>query len=144
MATLELDDDLKAEGFKTWDGVDPFENTVGPFAYRYDENDKPVCALNSKPHHCNASGMLHGGLLMSFADFCLFMIAERDMAGQHGVTLAMNTEFVGAVGAGQRITSTGEVVRNTRSLVFVRGVIKAGDQTLLSYSGIIKKIKPTG
>ncbi len=36
-------------------------------------------------------------------------------------------------------TPVGEVVRETRSLVFVRGMIVVGDKTLVNFSAIIKK-----
>ena len=77
---------------------------------------------------------------MTFADYALFALAGDVLDGP-GVTVSFNSEFISAVGSGNLIEATGEVVRNTRSMVFVRGQVFCGDDTLLNFSGVIKRIR---
>lgn len=130
---------LEEEGYEIWGDVDPYENMVGPFYLKDNGDGTNRSAFISEKRHTNNSGALHGGLLMSFADFALFAIARNDLDG-NCVTVGFNSEFISAVGAGCRIEATGEVLRATRSLIFVRGKIFSGQQTLMSFSGVLKKI----
>ena len=59
-----------------WDGHDPFEDHAGPFFFRKHEDGSVTCAFEAKPHHCNGGGFLHGGMLMTFADYSLFAIGS--------------------------------------------------------------------
>lgn len=131
-------------GYQAWaGGTDPFEDHAGPYYFKKHDDGSITCAFEAKPYHCNGGGFLHGGSLMTFADYALFAIAGDVLDGP-GVTVSFNSEFISAVGAGNFIEARGEVVRNTRSLIFVRGEIFCGDETLLSFSGIIKRITRKG
>lgn len=133
--------DLIEAGYQVWGDADPFENLIGPFYHKDNGDGTFRSAFVAEQRHCNAGGMLHGGLLMSFADYSLFTIAKEQLRGPC-VTVAMNSEFVAAGQAGELIESTGELVRATRSLMFIRGKIFSSDKTILSFSGIIKTVKP--
>lgn len=132
-------EDLVADGFRTWGDIDPFEALVGPFYYKRDADGSYRSAFVSERRHLNAGGMLHGGLLMSFADFALFVTAKDHLDDGMAVTVGFNSEFVAAGRQDTLIEATGEVTRATRSLLFVRGKIFSGDQTILTFSGILKK-----
>lgn len=131
---------LVEEGYATWGDVDPYEDMVGPFYLKDNGDGTYRSAFISEKRHTNSSGALHGGLLMSFADFALFAIARNEI-GEQCVTVGFNSEFISAVGAGNRIEATGEVLRATRSLIFVRGKIFSGEETLMSFSGVLKKVR---
>lgn len=128
-------------GWTTWsNGADPFETLVGPFCFRIGEDGRARCAFEPKPHHLNGGGTIHGGLLMSFADFSLFAIAHHVLSGAHAVTLTCNSEFISAGNLDGFVEAQGDVLRVTRSLVFVRGLVTQRDRTLLAFSGTLKKI----
>lgn len=131
---------LIEQGYTVWGDSDPYEDLIGPFYMK--DNGDGTCrsAFYSEERHTNSSGALHGGLMMSFADFSLFAIAKAELDGPC-VTVGFNSEFIAAVGAGNLIESTGEILRATKSLLFVRGVIFSGDQTLMSFSGILKRVR---
>ena len=131
--------DLISGGYKTWEGGDAFEDLVGPFYFKKLDDGSYHSAFVSEGRHKNGGGMLHGGLLMTFADFALFTIAKDHLEGM-SVTLGFNSEFVSAGTAGALIEASGEVTRATRSLIFVRGKIFSGDSIIMTFSGIIKKI----
>ncbi len=133
-------EDLKARGYRTWGGEDPFEDMIAPF-YFNEEGEDIKCAFVAERRHCNGHGILHGGLLMTFADFSLFALARRDLEGGSGVTVGFNAEFISAGHKDTLIEATGEVTRATRSLLFVRGTIFSGDTTIMTFSGILKRIR---
>ncbi|MGB6087185.1 PaaI family thioesterase [Parvibaculum sp.] len=132
-------------GYESWNGHDPFEDHAGPFFFRRQPDGSITCAFEATPTHCNGGGFLHGGLLMTFADFSLFAIGRDVLEGGPSVTVSFSAEFTAAAGAGEFIEARGEVVRNTGSMVFVRGQVFTGsgenERILLNYSGIVKRVK---
>ncbi|MDF8335043.1 PaaI family thioesterase [Novosphingobium cyanobacteriorum] len=127
----------------TWGSIDPFEALAGPFYLRRDSEKGGIqCGFRPAEQNRNGHGMIHGGSLMTFADFCLFAIASSAGEEIHGVTVTMNSEFVGPAQAGQLLLGHGEVVRSGGSLVFVRGTITADGNPVLAFSGTIKRIRP--
>ena len=77
---------------------------------------------------------------MTFADFALCLIAVWDQPGEHCVTVSCHNDFVAAGTPGDLIEASGEVVRRTRTLAFVRGQLMTGGRVLLTFSGIVKRI----
>ena len=71
----------------------------------------------------NGGGFMHGGCVMTFADFCLFALAGDALKDTRAVTATFNGEFVGSAGIGNLVECTAEVVKNARSMVFMRGLI---------------------
>ena len=122
-------------------GHEPFEDHAGPFYARLDENGQVVCGFRADAHHMNGSGFMHGGALMTFADFSIFVIAREALTGHGSVTASMNCEFVDAGREGELIECRGEVVRAGASMVFVRGIISTDGRPLLNFSSIIKKLR---
>jgi acyl-coenzyme A thioesterase PaaI-like protein len=127
-------------GWLTWPS-EPFEhNVAGPFYFRKDEKG-PVAAFRAEPRHMNTGGVMHGGCLMTFADFALFAIAQDHMDGGYGVTVAFTSEFLDGPKPGELIEARGEVLRAGGSIVFVRGIVTAEGRPCLNFSGTLKKIK---
>ena len=81
------------EGYVTWQGWDPHEDFLGPF-YHKRVGDEIRCAFLAEEKHVNGGGGLHGGLLLSFADHSIFVIAQ-DCLGEDagGVTVSLHGEF---------------------------------------------------
>lgn len=123
-------------------GAEPFETHAGPFYYKLGENGATVCAFRTEAKHMNGGNFLHGGAIMTFADFAIFVIARDVLAGTHSVTATFNGEFVGAVPQGALVECRGEVVKAGRSMVFVRGMITTGPEPVMSFSAVIKKTQP--
>ncbi|MEX0838748.1 MAG: PaaI family thioesterase [Parvibaculum sp.] len=134
----------RLSGYQTWEGHDPFEDHAGPFFFREHADGRVTCAFEAKAQHCNGGGFLHGGLLLTFADFSLFAIGRSVLQGP-SVTLSLNGEFTAAAGAGEFIEARGDIVRNTGSMVFLRGQVFTGhdadERVLLNFSGIVKRVK---
>ncbi|MEM6535669.1 MAG: PaaI family thioesterase [Pseudomonadota bacterium] len=124
-------------GWETWTD-EPFEyEAAGPFYKRVDEKG-PVAAFRAQRKHMNMGGVVHGGCLMTFADYSLFALAVDD-ASAYGATIAFNAEFLDGAKEGELIEARGEVLRAGRSITFVRGLVTANGRPVLNFSGTIKK-----
>jgi acyl-coenzyme A thioesterase 13 len=127
-------------GWSTWGyDLDPFETLTGPF-YMRETPAGMECATDPLPAHCNGGGRIHGGFLMTFADFAIFAIAQKALNNQMAVTLSLTSEFLSGGMPGERLVATGEVLRATRSLIFARGVMRQGGREVFAFNGILKKI----
>jgi uncharacterized protein (TIGR00369 family) len=125
-------------GWWTWTR-DNYEVHNGPFWHR-EENGAVRCVFRVEQKHINGGGAVHGGCLMTFADYCLFAIANTVLEEGRGVTLSFATEFIDAVYKDELVEGTGEVVRAGRSIIFMRGTLKAGGRPVLSFSGTVKRV----
>lgn len=126
-------------GWQCYPGGDPFEDLAGPFYYRIGDDGRPVCAFRAEHKHMNGGLFMHGGCVMTFADFCLFVIARDVIDGSRTVTATFNGEFVGTARIGQLVECTGDVVKAGRSMVFVRGIITCEGEPVMSFSSVLKK-----
>jgi uncharacterized protein (TIGR00369 family) len=129
-------------GWKNWPH-DPFESRSGPFYYRAEADGAVVCAFRAEDRHMNGGGFMHGGCLMTFADFALFGIATRALGDDHAVTLSLAGDFLDPARAGQLIEARGEVVRAGGKTLFVQGTVTADGAPVLRFNGIIRKIRKT-
>ncbi|MFN3425661.1 MAG: PaaI family thioesterase [Novosphingobium meiothermophilum] len=132
-------------GWWKWSGKDPFEDGTGPFFVKRDERGI-VTGFRPEAKNLNGHGIVHGGALMTFADFSLFMVAASGGDEVSGVTVTLNCEFVSGAQAGDLLIARGECVRAGGSLVFARGtVLRAGEngaeEAVLTFSGTIKRAK---
>ena len=94
-----------------------------PWAKRVDGSWR--YGLTTTPAHGNPNGVVHGGVLMAFADHGLSMLAWEAAERAPCTTIQLNTHFLDAITPGEFLDMRGEVTRRTRGLVFVRGVITA-------------------
>jgi uncharacterized protein (TIGR00369 family) len=127
-------------GWRIWSS-DPFELLSGPFYSRRGADGRMVCAFRAEQKHMNGGGFMHGGCLMTFADYALFSIADEALQGSGSVTASLNGEFIDGAVVGELIEASGEVVRAGNSLVFIRGLVSTGGRPLLNFSAIVKKVR---
>jgi acyl-coenzyme A thioesterase PaaI-like protein len=102
--------------------------------------------LLTGPAHANPNGVVHGGVLLAFADHGLSLLAWEAAERVPCSTIQLNTHFLDAVRPGEFIELQGEVTRRTSGLVFVRGGIVAhqGDKTRAvgGVDGIWRVLRP--
>jgi uncharacterized protein (TIGR00369 family) len=125
-------------GWWTWTR-DHFETQSGPFWHR-EEDGRIRCVLRLEQKHMNGGGAVHGGCLMTFADYCLFALSNKELGGGRAVTVSFSSEFIDAAYAGELLEGHGDVVRAGRSLVFMRGMLSSAGRPILSFSGTMKRI----
>ena len=107
------------------------------------EGDK--CRLRMFPErkHENLQGIIHGAVTLSLIDISLFTTMHTIGTGNAGpsVTVELSTQFVGGGKMDQPLDAVCEIVRETGSMVFVRGTVEQEDHMVASFSGIVKKMK---
>ena len=135
------DRDARLEGYSEWKGFDAFEDYVGPLYYKEADDGEVRCAFVAADKHVNGQSVLHGGMLMTFADFALFLVARKALGGQRAVTVSFSSDFTAGIGEGELIEATGEVVHETGGLLFMRGRVFCEETTLLRFSAVLKKLR---
>ena len=128
-------------GWSTWE-FDAFETRSGPF-YMREIDGEWVSAFRAEAKHMNGAGSMHGGCMMTFADFALFTIAHKELGANYGVTINLSGDFLGGISVGQLVEARGEVTRGGGKTIFVRGMITGDGKPALSFTGIIRKINRT-
>lgn len=119
-----------------------FNAAVEPFWIREAEG-VPETGILIEDRHCNTNlGTIHGAVVMALADIALGLGAAHACGHQNLVTAQLSVQYLRTAPAGAFIHCRPEVVRQTRQLVFVRGLLCANNQNIASAEGIWKVISP--
>ena len=124
---------------RLYDPDDPFEMQTGPFYWRLRDDGRHHFVLRAEARHCNRQGIVHGGLMVTMIDLALAATAKEALQDRY-VTISLNSEFVAAGNVGDLIEASGELVRRTHSMAFVRGQVSSDDRILLTSSGVFKRL----
>ncbi len=114
-----------------------FNTFIGPF-YERQGGGALRCGFVTDERHGNKRGVTHGGMIASAFDVALGN-ASWDASGQKPcATVQLNIHYIGALQLHEFTEITAEVVRATRSLVFLRGVMAVGDRMVATADGVWK------
>lgn len=136
------EEELLAEGWRRLPAV-RYSGALGPVLAKR-TGDRVIACLLAQEHLANDNlGVVHGGAIMTFADMALGLACGVANDGQGNfVTAQLSVQFTASANVGDAVTCEPEVIRKTSSLVFVRGLIVAGDRTVASADGIFKLLDP--
>ena len=126
-----------AQGWEQISNHTAFGDLVGPI-WRKEEDGEHRFGFTVAPKHLNRAGNLHGGMLMMLADQSMAITARVATGGKRHATIELNTQFVGSVKIGEFVVSYPEVVRVTRSVVFMRAKMLVGKRVVVTTNGIWK------
>lgn len=129
--------DPLAHGWEMFEGQG-FVDHVGPFYIRPEANGLKSFGFVAEPRHANLIGVVHGGMLMTLADRALGVGAWDAAGGKPSVTIQFDMQFLSAVKMGEFAELTPELVRLTRSLVFMRGTLTVGGKAAAAANGVWK------
>src|SRR5580693_1014860 len=115
----------------------PFGDLVGPI-WKHETPERLRWGFVVEPKHLNRAGNLHGGMLMTFADQSMAMTARQATNVKRHATIELNTQFIGSVQLGQFVEAHAEVVRATRSVVFMEVKMFVEGRIVVSANGIWK------
>ena len=136
LQTPTLTPDLLAQGWKPMPAQD-YPAMIGPFMARRAETGWEYGFLPER-RHLNIGGVVHGGMLMSFMDDVLGMTVWEAAGRRPVTTVQLNHHFIAPGKLGGLVIGRGEVLRTTRSVVFIRGMLTSGDQVLVHADGVWK------
>lgn len=117
-----------------------FLKTVGPMYGRWD-GERVRLGFRVEDRHGNVARAGHGGMLATFADMQMAVVTHYqwpDIAGHMFPTISMTTDFVAPAPMGAWVEGTADVIRATKTLVFLQGTATAEGETILRFSGVYK------
>jgi uncharacterized protein (TIGR00369 family) len=121
-----------------------FASMLGDFFFRQAEAGDVHCRMETDRKHSNGLGYLHGGFIMSFIDMAMFAFIYRQLENSAAVTLSCATDFLSAGIVGKPIEASGEILKETGKMLFVRGLVTQDGVNLASFTGTMRKIpRPT-
>jgi len=136
--------DPTADGWRPLPGAALPAGLGIPWAKKHDGSW--LYGLQTGAEHGNNNGVVHGGVLMAFADHGLSFLAWEAADRTTCTTIQLNTHFLDGVRPGEFLELRGEVTRRTRGLVFLRGVAGARDaggiRDAAAVDGIWRVLRP--
>jgi uncharacterized protein (TIGR00369 family) len=118
-----------------------FGQLIGPLYVRKpSENRRFAWGFRAADKHLNPGGVVHGGMLVTFADQTFGALAYFAAGKRPCTTIDLSASFMAPGLPGDWIECTGAVSRVTRELVFVTGRITAGERVLVDLKGIWKRL----
>ena len=137
--------DPENPGWHTWQLNDStrFNSWMFPkLLLRRDDDGKARLRMFPEHRHTNLGNNIHGGAVMALIDISLFACSRMLGIIEAGtaVTLDLSVQFIGAGKPGQPCDAVTELLKETRRLVFLRGIVEQGDGAIIAaYSGTIRK-----
>lgn len=130
-----------ANEVQTWSAIedDGFIGLVGPiltcdqdpFHYRFDAVTK----------HKNRAGFVQGGMLMTFADRAMGTAARSHVPDRRQSTVQFDMQFMRAVRIGETVDIKCEVLKETRTLIFLEGKLTVEGEVVAAARGVWKIIR---
>jgi uncharacterized protein (TIGR00369 family) len=128
--------------------ADPFEDHVGPFYFRISADARQAgsvhCVLPTEARHGNYAGGVHGGAILTFADYALCLVAGRAADGGtnsvFAMTVSIAVEFLDAGRIGVPLEASGEPLQVTGRLAFARGTVTQEGRTIALWSGVCRHV----
>ena len=114
-----------------------FFGTVGPM-WTKKEAGGWAYAFLADERHVNPAGIVHGGMLCTLLDHALSAIAWEANGRKPCVTVALDVQFLASAKPGDFVVARGEIVRQTSSLVFLRGTLSIAAKTIAMATAILK------
>jgi uncharacterized protein (TIGR00369 family) len=141
---FESHPDPEHPGWFTWNLRDPtrFNGSVmGPMIVRREDDGKVRTRMTPERRHTNLADNLHGGTILSLIDVAMFSTSRLNNLIEAGtsVTLDMSVQFIGAGKPDRPLDAVGQVLKETRRLIFLRGTVEQADELVAAWSGTVRK-----
>jgi len=145
-APFTYEDDPDLAGWKRWQFRDAtrYNALLEPLQVRV-EGEIARVRMSPRHEHSNMRGDVHGGALLGFMDVALFAAARGFgvLSAGGAVTLDLSAQFIGGGAIGVPLEARIELLRETRNMLFLRGLIVQDDRpTIASFTGTLRKSTP--
>lgn len=136
--------DLENPGWFTWQLRDASRfngQILGKMIVRLDPDGRARTRMFPERRHTNLADNLHGGTILSLIDVSLFSCSRMFGLIEAGtsVTLDLSVQFLGAGKADVPLDAVAELLKETRRLLFLRGLVEQDGEAIAAYSGTIRK-----
>jgi uncharacterized protein (TIGR00369 family) len=136
--------DPENPGWLTWALADTSRfngQVLGKMLVRLEGEGRARVRMFPEHRHTNLMDNLHGGTTLSLIDVALFGGARMFGLVEAGtaVTLDLSVQFIGAGKAHQPLDAEVELLKETRRLLFLRGLVVQGEERIAAFSGTIRK-----
>jgi len=131
-------------GFKPFRASAGFIGVNGPL-YVFREGAVFKLGMFVETRHCNHTGVCHGGMLATFADMLLPIGALAQVPELHRrflPTVSLQLDYISPAKLGEWLEGEMQVLRTTRTMVFMQGLVRSNGVMALRCSGVFK-IGPT-
>ncbi|HZQ00718.1 MAG TPA: PaaI family thioesterase [Reyranella sp.] len=143
-----MPDSIDLGRYSVFTPPDPFEDHTGPFYFKVEgDARKPGsvhCVLPTEPRHANYAGGVHGGAILTFADYALCLVAGRAADGGTNTSFAMTVsiavEFLSSGKVGRPLEAAGEPLQVTGRMAFARGSITQDGKLIALWSGVVRHV----
>jgi uncharacterized protein (TIGR00369 family) len=128
------------EGFHAREFGGGFIGVVGPLYARRNEAGFQL-GFRVEPRHCNPMRICHGGMMATFCDMLLPISAHvlsEEIGRRFLPTINLQIDYLAASPLGAWVQGEAQLLRATRSLVFMQGLVQADGAPVARVSGIFK------
>jgi uncharacterized protein (TIGR00369 family) len=140
--------DINLSAYSVFVPPDPFEDHMGPIYYKLTGDAQQAgsvhCVLPTHEAHGNYAGGVHGGALLTFADYALCLVAGRAADGgtnsSFALTVSLAAEFLDGARIGPPLEARGEPLQVTGRLAFARGSLTQEGKTIALWSGVCRHV----
>ena len=103
-------------------------------------NERLVLGFRVGEYHSNLGGVLHGGMLATFADTLLpYAAMYQALGGRRFLpTIGLQIDYLAPALIGAWVQGEAEVLRMTRNMIFMQAIITAEGVPIARVSGIFK------
>jgi uncharacterized protein (TIGR00369 family) len=136
--------DADHPGWLSWTLADSSRfngQVMGRMIVRSEGIDRARVRMFPEHRHTNLMNNLHGGTILSLIDVAMFAASRMFGLIEAGtaVTLDLSVQFIGAGKADNPLDADVELLKETRRLLFLRGIVEQGDARIAAFSGTIRK-----
>jgi uncharacterized protein (TIGR00369 family) len=114
---------------------------VGPFWTKPNSGGR-LHGFLAEARHLNRNGVVHGGMIMTFADSALALASMALTGGRKQATIQLDTQFLDGVKAGDFVVAECRALRQGGSLMFMSAHLSVGDRAVAAATGVWKLLKP--
>lgn len=135
-----MNDDDAPAGFLPLPIGGEFSRTNGPFFER-EEGGVYQLGFRVAARHTNSRGICHGGMLATLGDMLLPLTAFHRSERLHGhflPTVSLQLDYLGPALLGAWVQGEAQVLRTTRTLIFLQGLATADGEPALRVSGVFR------
>jgi uncharacterized protein (TIGR00369 family) len=131
-------------GWLNWQMIDASRyngSVLGKLIVRSEGDGKARLRMFPEHRHSNLGNAVHGGTTLGFIDVALFGAARMFGLIDTGlaVTLDLSVQFIGAGRLNEPLDAEVELLKETRRLLFLRGLVVQGADRIAGFSGTIRK-----